>query len=120
MLEKTSDGEYQVKLGREICRVKVEDAPFVVHRVTEQAEGLLALDLNDGTIERFAPERFWIGDENVPYTDVKEGAFHARFTRAAYYQIARYITFDDVEDRYYFTVGTSRIPVKTKPGETSQ
>jgi uncharacterized protein len=119
MLEKSGDREYLVRLGREICRVTVEDAPFVVQRVSEQDEGMLALELNDGTIEPFSPEDFWIGDENVPYVEVKQGAFHARFTRPAYYQIARYITWDDAEDRFCFTVGNSRMPVKNAPSETS-
>jgi len=119
MLEKTGDRDYLVRLGREICRVTVEDAPFVVQRVSEQDEGMLALELNDGTIEPFSPEKFWIGDENVPYAEVKQGAFHARFTRPAYYQIARYISWDDSEDRFYFSFGNSRIPVRTGPKETS-
>lgn len=120
MLEKTPDDGYLVRLGREVCRVTVEDAPFVVQRVTEQDEGMLALELNDGTIEPFVPEHFWIGDENVPYIQVKQGAFHARFTRAAYYQIAQYISWDDAEDRFYFSLGNSRMPVRTKPDGTPQ
>jgi uncharacterized protein len=116
MLERTPDSGYQVKLGREICRVEVEDAPFVVQRVTEQADGNLAIELNDGTTELFAPAAFWIGAENVPYTDVKNGLFHARFSRAAYYQVASHIVWDDAEQQFYVTVGGGRYPVKTKEG----
>src|SRR4030042_6401885 len=32
-LEKTDDGRYRIRCDREICRVEVEDAPFVVVRV---------------------------------------------------------------------------------------
>ncbi len=119
MLEKTSDSQYLVRLGREICQVEVEDAPFVVQGVTEQTNGDLSLELNDGTIEPFVPQRFWIGDENVPYTDVKEGAFHARFSRAAYYQVARYIAWDEAAQEFYVTIGDGRVPVRTKPSADS-
>ncbi len=120
MLEKTADSQYLVRLGREICQVEVEDAPFVVQRVTEQSNGDLSLELNDGTVEPFSPDRFWIGDENIPYTDVKEGAFHARFSRAAYYQVARYIAWDEVDQQFYVTIGDGRVPVRTKLSKTSQ
>ena len=87
-LERAQDGGYQVRVGQEICRVEVEDAPFVVKNVTELDEDRLRMELNDGTREIFEPERFWIGEENVPYAFVKEGRFRARFSRPAYYQLA--------------------------------
>ena len=32
-LERTSDGGYRIRLGREICDVQVEDTPLVVSRI---------------------------------------------------------------------------------------
>ena len=112
MLEKTSDGGYQVRLGREICRVQVEDAPFVVQRVIETDEGGISILLNDGTVEPFLPESFWIGAHNVPYCKVKQGVFHARFARPAYYQLAAHIIADDETNEFILVLGAKRIRVQ--------
>ena len=111
-LEKTSDGGYQIRVGREICRVEVEDAPFVIRSVLETDDGQLLLVLNDSTMEPFKPECFWIGGRNIPYTEVKKGAFHARFLRPAYYQLAKYIVNDEEGMEFYFAIGGRKIPVK--------
>ncbi|MEJ2719180.1 MAG: DUF1285 domain-containing protein, partial [Deltaproteobacteria bacterium] len=111
-LERAHDGAYQVRIGKEICRVEVEDAPFVVRNVTELSKDCFRLELNDGTGEIFEPERFWIGEENVPYTSVKEGQFHARFLRPAYYELAKHIVSDADEKRFYLEQDGKRIPVR--------
>ncbi len=107
MLEKTSEGAYRVRMGREVCGVEVQDAPFVVQRVLEADDGRVVIELNDGTSEDFHPERFWIGPENVPYTYVKELSFHARFSRPAYYQLARYIISENDVDFQLLIKGVS-------------
>jgi hypothetical protein len=112
MLEKTLDGGYQVRTGREVCRVQVEDAPFVVRQVVEEDEGRMSILLNDGTIEPLDPQRFWIGAENVPYCEVKRGAFHARFSRPAYYQLARHIIADERDNEFILLVGDKRTLIK--------
>jgi uncharacterized protein len=114
MLEKTPDGGYQVRSGREICRVEVEDAPFVVLRIMEDHDDCPSLELNDGTIEPLDPDRFWIGDENVPYVAVKGGTFHARFSRPAYYQAARYIVQDEADRGYYLVIRGKRTPLQLR------
>ena len=112
-LEKTSDGMYRIRCDREICRVEVEDAPFVVVRVRQDDSHVLWVELNDGTSEPFQPERFWIGVENVPYVEIKDGAFHARFSRSAYYQLAEHIEADDEEEETFsFRLDGKRTPVK--------
>ncbi len=112
MIERTPDGDYRVRMGREVCRVEVEDAPFVVQRVVHDDESGIVIELNDATCEQFHPERFWIGDENVPYVHVKEGLFHARFSRPAYYQIARHIVSEDDGNTFCFLIDGRRTPVK--------
>src|SRR5208283_3610871 len=101
MLEKTADGGYRVRFGGEVCRVEVEDAPFVVQGVDKEAEGSIVIQLNDGSREPLDPEHFWIGSANVPYCKIKGGEFHARFSRPAYYQVARYIISDE-DERVFF------------------
>jgi uncharacterized protein len=110
MLERTPDAGYRVRLGQEVCRVEVEDAPFVVLSVVEDGNGGFVLSLNDGTSENLDPEWFWIGAENVPYSYVKEGVFHARFSRPAYYQLAHHIVTDD-EREFFLLIRGERIPI---------
>jgi uncharacterized protein len=112
MLEKTSDGGYRVKMGREVCGVEVEDAPFVVQRVADDDQGAISIELNDGTQEVFNPLGCWIGDQNVPYCSVKNGSFHARFSRPAYYQLAKHIVSDLDEKEFFFVLGEERIPIR--------
>jgi hypothetical protein len=112
MLEKTPDGGYRVCMGKEICGVEVEDAPFVVKSILEDSGGNISIQLNDGTKEPFDPHSFWIGEENVPYCNVKGGAFHARFSRPAYYEIAQHIENDGQGNEFFFQMDGERIPVK--------
>lgn len=114
MLEHSPDGGYQVRMGREICRVEVEDAPFVVQRVMEEDTHGVSILLNDGTTESFDPERFWIGADNVPYCTVKDGVFHARFSRPAYYQMAQHIRPGEKDDDFFLVLGDKRIRVKRR------
>jgi hypothetical protein len=112
ILEKTDDGEYRVKFGREMCRVEVEDAPFVVQRVDEDEQGRIVIQLNDGSREPLDPERLWIDCRNIPYTEVKAGEFHARFSRPAYYQLANYIISDDNEDVFFLLIDGEKTAIK--------
>lgn len=89
------DGSYQIRWKDQGCKVSVEDTPFVVWGVAPlecagKVFGAL-LELNDGTTEMLDPESLSIGFQNVPYCKVKNGQFRARFSRKAYYQLARMI-----------------------------
>jgi hypothetical protein len=111
MLEKTPSGGYQVRMGREVCGVEVEDAPFVVKGINEGSDGSISIQLNDGTTEPFDPAGFWMGKENVPYCKIRDGLFHARFSRPAYYQIARYIHSDGEGKDFFFHLNGKHTPV---------
>jgi uncharacterized protein len=100
-------GRYIIELPDDRCFIEVEDAPFVVKSVSKYNDGnggedVLVVDLSDDKTEELDPSRVWIGDDNVPYCRIKEDRFHARFTRNGYYQLARYIEFDD--DRQAFCI----------------
>ncbi|MGC8660458.1 MAG: hypothetical protein ACP5U1_15440 [Desulfomonilaceae bacterium] len=94
-LENKVEGGYRIRLGREVCDVLVEDTPFVILRVYENKNETLDLLLNDGSREIFEPSAFWINESNIPYTMVKNGKFSARFSRPAYYEIAKRVVFDE-------------------------
>jgi hypothetical protein len=111
LLERTADGGYRIRSGREVCRVEVEDAPFVVTAIGGDERRGLTIVLNDDTAEPFHPDTFWIGDANVPYVKVKDGTFHARFSRSAYYRIAEFIHSTD-DETFFLEVGGNRTKVR--------
>jgi hypothetical protein len=111
-LEMAPEGCYQVRMGREICRVEVEDAPFVVRLLSEDGTGGLTVQLNDGTAEPFDPARFWMGPGNIPYTLVKGGAFRARFSRPAYHKLAAFIVGSEDETDFYLVINGARTPIR--------
>ena len=111
MLQKGPDGGYRVKMGREVCSVEVEDAPFVVTRLKDE-DGKLVLELNDGSCEPLVPASLWIGAENIPYVRVKDGVFHARFSRPAYYQLSPFIESDEPESTFFLVLDGKRTPIK--------
>lgn len=110
MLERGPNGEYRVRMGREICRVELEDAPFVVVRLSQDEKGRLIVVLNDGCSEVLDPERLWIGQDNIPYCRVKGDSFHARFSRPAYYQLVQHIVTDD-ETEFFLAVEGRRTKI---------
>ncbi|MFH1114477.1 MAG: hypothetical protein V1792_11195 [Pseudomonadota bacterium] len=112
MLEKTPEGGYQVRMGREVCGVEAEDAPFVVKGIEDEGDGSLHVRLNDGTTEPFDPEGFWMGKDNIPYCRIRNGSLHARFSRPAYYQIARHISSDPEGKEFFLELNGRRTPVK--------
>lgn len=110
-LTKKPDGTYQLSLGREVCDVEVEDAPFVVLRIHKTEQGPITIELSDGTQEEFIPGNFWIGADNKPYCLVKEGRFHAGFSRPAYYQIAHYIEEAETTGEFIFNINGEKTSV---------
>lgn len=118
-LEPDGEGGYRIRIGREICSVHVEDAPFVVREVFADEQDRLCIALNDGTTEVFDPKVFRIGAENIPYCDVKDGRFHARFSRQAYYSLAKHIKGNENDTGFVFELNGEQFPVKysEKPTE---
>ena len=115
-LTKDSCGEYLIMLGEEKCWVEVEDTPFIVTRVEfNHAEGSkeerIILYLIDDTRECLDPGTLSVGDENVLYCRVKNNKFKARFSRAAYYQLASRIIEEG--DKYYLPLYNKKYFIKT-------
>lgn len=110
------DGSYEVRWKDQGCAVWVEDTPFVVWGVTPvECTGRLSgalLELNDGTTEMLDPESLSIGLQNVPYCKVKQGRFLARFSRKAYYQLARMIEeIPGTEEGFCLRLGDKIYPI---------
>ena len=99
-MELDAGGRYLINWGDSQCYVDVEDAAFVVTRVSVERESgrqplRFEVSLSDDTQEVLAPETLRVGKDHILYCTVKSAAFPARFTRAAYYQLAEFIEEDD-------------------------
>jgi len=75
--------------------VRVDDAPFAVLRVERRDDGL-QVSLNDGTEERLDPATLRLGPGEIPYATVKQGAFEARFNRAAAWQLLQLADYEKI------------------------
>ncbi len=84
--------------------VAVADAPFVVTRIERRGDALHAW-LNDGAEEDVDPVTLRIGPGDVPYGAVKGGAFEARLSRAAAYQLLALADYDERNGRGILHIG---------------
>lgn len=84
--------------------VAVDDAPFVVTRVERRGE-TLRVWLNDGSEENIDPASLRVGAGDVPYCAVKRGAFEARLSRAAAYQLLALADYDERTGRGALRLG---------------
>jgi hypothetical protein len=110
-------GRYIITWKGQQCYVEVEDTAFVIRRVAYQEgdnQGLarFILSLSDDTQETLLADTVFIGEGNVIYCSVKEGTFPARFSRAAYYQLAQYIEEDSGE--YYLPLNGKRYEIRVR------
>lgn len=84
--------------------VTVDDVPWVVVRIERRGDRLHAI-LNDGSETGVDPATLRIGPGDVPYCAVKEGAFEARFSRAATYQLLALGDYDERSERGSLRLG---------------
>ena len=103
------DEVYFLELEGKRCQLEVSDTFFVVRRAQLNG-GSIQLILSGGETESLDPASLWVGDGDVIYCMVRGGRFPARFLRAAYYQLARWI--DEDQDGFYLSLNGRRFPIK--------
>jgi len=91
--------------------VAVADVPFVVARIQRREDALNAV-LIDGTSEDVDPGTLRIGPEDVPYCAVKGGAFEARLSRAAAFQLLALAQYDEDTGRGTLQLGDRHYPLE--------
>jgi len=112
-------GRYFIELPNDRCFVDVEDTAYIVKAVDYETaengggEGV-SIHLSDETVEALDPRTIWINNYNVMYCLVREGSFRARFSRAAYYQLAEHIEHDEGQEMYYLKVNGQRYNIESK------
>jgi hypothetical protein len=107
-LRKDADGYFIQTRVR--IPVKVDDAPWVVTRIERRGEALHAV-LNDGSEERVDPASLRLGRGDAPYCTVKAGAFEARFSRAATFQLLALAEYDEASGRGALRLGGREYPL---------
>ena len=91
--------------------VAVADVPFVVARIQRREDALNAV-LIDGTSEDVDPGTLRIGPDDVPYCAVKGGAFEARLSRAAAFQLLALAQYDEDTGRGTLQLGERHYPLE--------
>jgi hypothetical protein len=100
-------GRYIIKFNDQVCRLDVEDTPFVILStdfVRAGADGEknhFILHLIDDTKEELALDTLTIGPDNVLYCKIRNGKFRARFSRPSYYQLAQHVEEEPETGRYF-------------------
>jgi len=114
-MEMDSQGRYVILWGGKRCLVEVEDTAFVVwnmrHRDADAGgKERFVLQLSDDSSEDLIPDSLYVGRDNVLYCKVKKTAFPARFSRAAYYQLATHIVEEN--DNFYLPFNHRKYEIK--------
>jgi hypothetical protein len=102
-LKRDEAGIYFIELDNDSSVIEVEDVPYVVKAVYNK-DLYIEILLNDQTIEKLDPSTLRVGAENVLYCSVKNDEFEARFSRAAYYQIAELVEYGDDKKSFYVPI----------------
>lgn len=111
-LTRDESGGIILRIGREECPVEVEDAPFVVMTIEFVSGGpeeeSIWLTLNDETREKLIPETLRTAPDHIPYCQVRNGLFEARFSRNAYQLLVPHIRLDEKENRFFLPLNGKR------------
>jgi len=113
-------GRYIIKFRDQVCRLDVEDTPFVIVRAEyAEAQGdgkkdRFLLHLIDDTKEELDPETLSIGAAHVLYCRIRGGRFPARFSRPGYYQLAEHVQEEPVGGRYFLFLNNKRYYLEEK------
>lgn len=112
-------GRYLLVLKEQTCVLEVEDTPFVIARTTlmppdpDDSRERFLLRLVDGTEETLDPATLTVAADHVLYCKIRGGRFPARFSRPAYYQLARHIEQDAKTRGFFLMVAGRRYHLKT-------
>ena len=104
------EGGYMLRIADEKAPIVVEDTPYVVTGAETGSDGAVLIELNDRSRERLDPRTLAVGDDDVLYCRVKDGAEAARFLRPAYYQVAQHINRAD-SGRFVFHLPEGDYPL---------
>jgi hypothetical protein len=102
---------HYLQVGPRRVPVQVDDAPFVVVRASVSGAGDLEAHLGDGTVETLDPGTLTLDRHGVPHCRVKQGAFRARVSVAAWLQLAVHLEPDPGSPEPVLVVGGRRFRI---------
>jgi len=116
-LDRDESGNYIINMLHDRCRLEVDDAPYVVQKVSpsfssEDEIDALHLHLNSDEIEELDPKYLRIGKDNVLYCSIRNKRFEARFSRPSYYQLADFIRDDASDGSFYIEIKKKKYILK--------
>ncbi|SFM66079.1 DUF1285 domain-containing protein [Thermodesulforhabdus norvegica] len=103
------EGKYFLRCEGEIHPVRVADAPLWVRYVHIQLSDdggieTLEIELTDGRKEELRVDTLRIKDNRALYCLATKKNLKARFSKTAYYELARYIEWDEDTRRYFVQI----------------
>lgn len=112
-------GHY-LQVGAVRVPVDVDDAPFVVTRLESVSEQCvtsspLRIHINDGAEEPLDPAGLWLAAGETPYCRVKSGRFVARFSLAAWLQLAALLEEEPGTGRPVLVLADRRVAIPRRP-----
>jgi hypothetical protein len=114
-LERNAQGRYQVRIGREVGNVAIEDAPYGVRGITWEDGAEPIAHLSDGSRERLDPATLTVDDEGVLHCRVKAGEHRARLSRSAQVTLGLALAEDPLSPGgYRLQVGDASFPIGTE------
>lgn len=117
-LRLNADGVYGLEWEGRFHALEVEDTPFVITRVDRRTDPETQREVIELTLrhldrkEILDPQTLWVGRENVLYCRIRGGAFPARFSRPAYYQIAQWIQEDPENVSFFIECDGKSYPIR--------
>ena len=110
-IKRNRDGSYYLQVAEERAPITVEDTPYVVKAVNEEADGSFTILTNDDEQEMLDPTTLEVGRDHVLYCGIKGGRFRARFLRTAYYHLSNNF-FTDEGETFSLVVRGRRYPIR--------
>jgi uncharacterized protein len=108
-----STGHY-LQAGPFRVPVQVDDAPFVVVRAQTDDPRAIDIHLSDGSREALDPATLSLDERGIPHCRVKGEQFRARFSVAAWLQLAGKVETDTVSGALVLVLGDRRVPLQSR------
>jgi hypothetical protein len=112
-LKRDPGGRYLIVIGEDRAYVDVEDTPYVVQSVScivaeGKGEDAIGLHMPDDSMVELDPATLRVGADNTLYGIMAGLDVEARFSRSSYYQLAKYIEFDEEQHKFYICLNRQR------------
>jgi uncharacterized protein len=115
-IKRDTEGRYLIEYENARYYLDVEDTPYVIKSAyfspaDKKGKDVFDLLMPDDSIEKLDPSTLRAGYDNALYCTIARLGTDARFSRASYYQLARYIEHDPDKNLYYISLNGNRYAI---------